>query len=65
MQIPDRFVTALASHLRRVTAKASCAPTDSRTADAMRLLRRDLRVLERMIDTRRDGAQNDHQKSPV
>ena len=48
MQIPDHIISALLPRLRRIADHALCSPLDTRTANALRLLRADIARLEKL-----------------
>lgn len=50
MQIPDYKVKALCSHLRRIVECAKCDPRDTKTVNALRLAKKDLRILEKTMN---------------
>lgn len=49
MDIPSHILLGWQSHMKRVAGHAACDPSDTRTANALRLLRRDLRTMERYL----------------
>ena len=49
MEIPDYKAKALYTHLRRILGNVKCDPADTRTFNALRLARQDLRDLEKRI----------------
>lgn len=53
MEIPDYKVQALYRHLKRIVENVRCSPADTRTIDALRLARLDMRDLEKRIHTKR------------
>lgn len=53
MQIPYYRVKVLRVHLKRILEHAKCAPGDTRTANAIRLAKEDLRVLEKLLSNER------------
>lgn len=50
MGIPDYFLAGLYAHYRRIVEYSRHDPGDFRTADAMRLARKELRRLERYLN---------------
>lgn len=56
MEIPDYKAEALYRHLKRIVDNAKYPPADTRTADALRLARRDLCDLGKRLNiTKGDG----------
>lgn len=49
--IPVYLLREWYSHLRRIVENATCRPSDTRTANALRLARKDLRRIERYLET--------------
>lgn len=49
MQIPDYKAKALYAHLKRIVECAKYDPTDTKTANALRLAKGDLRTLEKYL----------------
>lgn len=49
MQIPDYKAEALYRHLKRIVECAKYDPADTRTANALRLAKGDLRILKKII----------------
>ena len=49
MQIPEYKAKALYAHLKRIVECAKCDSTDTKTANALRLAKVDLRWLEKQI----------------
>lgn len=47
--IPAYKARALAAHLRRIVGKAGCDPSDTRTANALRLAKIDLKTLDKLL----------------
>lgn len=50
MEIPDYFLAGLYAHYRRIVEHSYHDPADYRTADALRLARKELRRLERCLN---------------
>ena len=46
MQIPQYRLREWAAHLKRILDNAMCDPSDDRTANALRMARKDLRRME-------------------
>ena len=53
MQIPDYLIKAIHGHYKRIVENAKCAPSDTKTANALRLAKGDLRKLEKIINERK------------
>lgn len=53
--IPQYRLREWHRHLKRITENATCDPGDTRTANALRLARKDLREMERHILTKKDN----------
>lgn len=49
MEIPDYRARALLSRLRRIISRAELPPGDYRTADAVRLVKADMRWIEKRL----------------
>lgn len=49
MQIAKSSVISLYRHMKRIIENATCDPRDTRTVNAMRLAKADLRKLEKII----------------
>lgn len=49
MQIPVYKAKALYIHLKRIAENVRCDPADTRTVNALRLAKRDLRELEKAL----------------
>lgn len=49
MQIPDYKAKTLYARLKRIVECAKCDPRDTKTANALRLLKGDLRTLEKLL----------------
>lgn len=54
MQIPGYYIEALSRRLKRIADNATCDKSDTRTANALRLLNEDVRKLERLIKKHKD-----------
>lgn len=54
MQIPEYRLREWHTHLKRILENAECDRNDTRTADAMRMAKKDLRRMERYIDNGND-----------
>lgn len=54
MQIPEYRLREWHTHLKRILENAECDRNDTRTADAIRLAKKDLRRMERYIDNGND-----------
>lgn len=54
MEIPDYKIRALCTHLRRIVSHARYERTDTRTANAMRLAKLDLQMLEKYLNGKDD-----------
>lgn len=50
MYLPDYRAKALINHLQRIVNHASCSHSDTRTVNALRLVRQDLRYLSKLLD---------------
>lgn len=55
MQIPDYRAKTLCKHLKRIVENVKCDPADTRTLNALRLARQDLRDLEKRITKTKDN----------
>lgn len=51
IEIPEYRLREWHRHLKRIVENARCDSTDTRTTDALRLARKDLRSLEKYITT--------------
>lgn len=49
MQIPEYIILATYNHLKRIVDNAKCERADTRTANAIRLARTDLKRLEKYV----------------
>lgn len=49
MEIPTYIIREWHSHIRRIAENATCDPSDTRTANALRLARKDIRRMERYL----------------
>lgn len=49
-EIPQYLIREWHSHLKRIVNNVSCDPSDSRTANALRLARKDLRRMEQILN---------------
>lgn len=47
--VPAYRARSMAAHLKRITERACCDPSDTRTANALRLAKADLRTLEKLL----------------
>lgn len=54
MQIPGYYIEALCRRLKRIADNATCDKSDTRTANALRLLNEDVRKLDRLIKKHKD-----------
>lgn len=50
MQIPDYKAKALYAHLKRIVECVKYDPADTRTANALRLAKGDLRTIEKLLN---------------
>lgn len=48
MQVPDHIISALLPRLRRIADHARCSPLDTRTTNALRLIRADIARLGKL-----------------
>ena len=55
MQIPDYKAEAMLRHFKRVVENATVDATDTRTVNALRLARQDLRQLEKYLLKTKNG----------
>lgn len=62
MQIPDYRLREWAAHLRRIVDNATCDSDDYRTANALRMARKDLKRMERYI---KDNETLPHRQHPA
>lgn len=49
-QIPAYFLKSLYTHYKRIAENARCDPSDTRTANALRLAKSDLRKLDKILN---------------
>lgn len=49
MEAPGYYIEVLSRRLKRIADNATCDKSDTRTANALRLLNEDVRKLNRMI----------------
>lgn len=54
MYLPDYRAKALLIHLQRIVSHASCSPDDTRTVNALRLARQDMRYISKLLQNEKD-----------
>ena len=53
--IPAYLLREWHRHLKRIVENATCDPSDTRTVNALRLARKDLRGMEKHLQTKTDN----------